>query len=292
MQVLGHGISRAPVLKGEMDEMNKKIVQICTLLIVISITIQFIMPYILSVQEPIFYDTPYYVRTSAQGSMEGNLTEAYVYDYENDIKYSFLTYAHINGEVDGPVVKSDGVTVSFQGITYHFSLDDLDHPQITFPLNQRDSDRYSLYNDGKKLIVKKVSKLPYSRKHIVCELPEENCFYSPVSISKLNRYSIIVMKSDKTVNHITIYIPDENGTWEQVPFIMPDGTVTEEFSGLAQRHFNATVGANDRKIGDLELCQTNADGTATLYDVTYSDGQLLLTESKQYENGMPPDWKF
>lgn len=42
----------------------------------------------------------------------------------------------------------------------------------------------------------------------------------------------------------------------------------------------------------MELCQTNDDGTATLYDVTYSDGQLLLTESKQYEGGVPDDWKF
>ena len=96
---------------------------------------------------------------------------------------------------------------------------------------------------------------------------------------------------------ISVYT-DVQEQWTQVPFVLPDGTIENQFTGYARRHFNPEAGYEgwndscDPYIGDLELCQTNADGTATLYDVTYSDGQLLLTESKQYENGMPPDWKF
>lgn len=272
---------------------KQKMMRICIPLILVIIVALFIMTFLFPPREPTHDgDTSYYVRASVEGSTEGNYTEAYVYDYENDIKYSFLPYAHINGTWEGPYDKADGLNVFFQGITYHFNLDDLDHPEITFPLNQREIDLYALSNNGTKLTIKKVSKLPFGQNHIVCELPNEDCFYSPISISKLNRYAIIVTAFDEDMNHVTIYIPDEEGIWEQVPFSMPDGPTSEEFSGFARRHFNAAVGANDRKIGDLELCQTNADGTATLYDVTYSDGQLLLTESKQYENGMPPDWKF
>ena len=220
--------------------------------------------------------------------------DAYIYDKKADKYYSFLRYAHRNGTDSTPA--RNHFKYSVKGITYTFHFDDFDHPTVTFPLNDK---QHTIYDDGKNILIKRTPKfLPFA-KEIVAPLPNADCFYSPIELRDLkDTYAIILMdpQSDKT-EKISVYVHEED-QWKSVPFVLPNGLICNQFEGFARRHFNPDTiylgmeGNRDRYTGDLELCQTNADGTATLYDVTYSDGQLLLTESKQYENGMPPDWKF
>lgn len=225
---------------------------------------------------------------------EGNVGWAYIYDNKTDTYYSFLHYAHISGNAKEPV--KNKFVYEFKDITYTFHFDDFDHPAVTFPLNDK---QHTIYDDGNNILIKQTPKFLPFPEEVVAPLPNADCFYSPIELRDLsNTYAILLMDPlQNGTDEISVYT-DVQEQWTQVPFVLPDGTIENQFTGYARRHFNPEAGYEgwndscDPYIGDLELCQTNADGTATLYDVTYSDGQLLLTESKQYENGVPPDWKF
>ena len=204
---------------------------------------------------------------------ENTIAEAYIYDKKQDKMYSFLQYAHRNEKPETP--SKNRFVYSVGDITYTFRFSDFVHPTISFPLNNK---QYTIYNDTENIIIKRLPKfLPYTEE-IVAPLPSTDCFYSPIELRDLqNTFAVLLMEPQSNGSDtISVYVQNQE-QWEQIWFVLPDKTKLKCFNGYARRRFNSyTVNFEqvhrDPYVGDLELCQTNADGTATLYDVTYSDG--------------------
>ena len=233
-------------------------------------------------------DTPS-MQILTRGSTEGTPTEAYIYDYKTDQKFSFLKYAHING-IEDPI----SLSYHFDGITYKFGLNDK-KPLVSFEL---DKIEYNLIDDGKNIILKHPYKVwPFAKKTVVCALPDGECFYNPISIAGLDGYAIFISTPglDGVVeNNVTVYVQAENG-WIQSQFLLPSGDSADVFTGHIRRHFDAEhpeLPTKDKAVGNLEFCKENEDGTAALYSVTYTDGKLVLDAVKTYAGGLPSDWKF
>lgn len=221
---------------------------------------------------------------------ENNYSQAFFWNSKTGEKLSFLLYAHRNSSEQ--TWDNNYFTYYVDGIKYVFRFKDFENPTVTFQMNDT---TYTLAEDDENVILK-YGKWPFIRNDVVCPLPEGEGFYHPISITGMDGYAIAVAEpgtQDHDVNTISVYIKGNTG-WQQAEFILPDGTRTENFSGYMRRHFFEDLSdlGNDGYVGNLELCQQEEDGTATLYRVNYSENGLVLEQLKTYETGVPVNWKF
>lgn len=228
---------------------------------------------------------------SYAGSDEGAVTTAYIQDRETGIQYSILPYAHRNGVSDISVFdKKLNYVVS--GITYEFDFNKSSAPKVVFDIN---NNSYTISDDGEYVVIKDVDGWwPWKQTEKVCLLPQANSFYSPIKIENLKDYAILVLnENDQEINEydISVYVLEES-EWRKINFELPDGTYVEELKGYVRRHFETSISiSTSESIGDMEVCMITNHKTI-LYRTTYLNGSIKLSPIKEYENGIPFDWKF
>lgn len=230
------------------------------------------------------YTLKYSYETSPVG--ENNYIEAYFEDYKTNKTYSFLQYAHRNRSKE--TWNNDYFYYCVDGIEYVFDFTDFDHPTVTFQMSNK---TYTLAENGEYVILKSGS-WPFVREEVVCPLPDGDSFYHPISITGMDDYAMI-MTTPSDPDTVAVYIKGKDG-WQQAEFVLPDGIRHSSLVGYIRRHFciENSKSIVDSYIGDLEYCQPEEDGTATLYRVTYSEDGLILVPIKTYPYGVPVDWKF
>lgn len=278
-------------------ENNKKtvvrIVALILLFLMLSpVAYAFIKGWIIGEGGYAFGSFQYTLKMSAELSSNGenNFTQAYFWDSKTGEEFSFLQYAHRN--YSAKTWDNNYFTYHVDGIKYVFRFKDFENPTVTLQMNDT---TYTLAEDGKN-VIPKYGKWPFIRNDVVCPLPEGKGFYHPISITGMDGYAMVVTEpepQDSVSDVVSVFIKDADG-WQQSEFVFPDGTRDSCFIGYMRRHFclENSKEVDDGYLGDLELCQTEEDGTATLYRVNYSENGLVLEQIKTYESGLPVDWKF
>lgn len=225
------------------------------------------------------------------------------FELANGDKISISEFAHPNGYED-----SSSLTYKFDGITY--SVDPLTRNiETSFDIG---SERYSIdVVDG---YITLTNQHDFSTQAVAL-LPEGGT-YAPIHIAGLDDYAILLNVPPKeeagegsieeagegSITDVdvsnTIYAYVLNGSnWNESTFLLPNGQTTNSLSGLARRKFisqdDLNPNSTDETIGNLEICLPSADErTAALYSVTYTGGQLQLTQAEIYPDGMPTTWHF
>lgn len=230
---------------------------------------------------------------------DGSIVSAQLISMDGD-RISITDIAHPNGSV-----YDDGFTLAyhFDGITYTIDCENPSNVTTTFEIGPS---TYAIgERDGSVVLINQDD----SSVQTVAALPAD-ATYSPIHIFGLDDYAILISVAppkgaeySDVPDSLYVYVL-QGEDWVQAEFLYPDGEVSTAVQAHARRKFVKVEDfitprpaeediEKDDTIGQLEICQPDADGgTATLYGVTYSNGKLQLEAVSVYPDGIPETWKF
>ena len=240
-----------------------------------------------------YYDIPFSVEMSLGDDQENvGFEDATITNTDTGAVYSLLPYAHANGSVDWSL-ENQTLDYFAGGVSYHFDLHHLENkPEITFNLGKK---MYVVTDEnGTVGVRRKNGFLPFALTQTVCPLETEDTFYAPIRVKGLEGYAIVTSQPQTDAEDLISVSVRQGLGWDRAKLILPDGTETDRFSGKMRRLFilGQASGETFSREGQFELCQTEDDGTATLYLAVYEDGQISLEYEKTLPDGIPEGWKF
>lgn len=220
----------------------------------------------------------------------------YIRDIESGEKISLYPYSNFNTFCTLPMAKEESGNLKNGYVNYEFRISNnsLEILSINFYSNEK---LYTLYQEDGCLYEKHVGSGWWSDgENVICELSEKFCFFDPINILGLKGCGVVLLSSDDPglESDIQVYIPTNKG-WSMAKFVMPEGTETNCIRGYVRRREDqSTRYSTDPSAGAMELCIENQEGYYELYQVTYSENDILLltTDGTEIAHESILNWKY
>lgn len=206
----------------------------------------------------------------------------YIRDCETSQVMSLYPYVHVNADCQVPLVKGDLGCYKIRNVQYRFQLTEKSFQVISTEFYTKQHWR-KLYEQDGKIYEECLDKhWPFYCRNTVLELQEEDGFYDPISISGLGGCGVLLLSSDDPgiESNICVYILTKKG-WEKTAFLMPDGTEQDYLFGYVRRWGDHST--SNGIIGNMEVCVKEQGNRYMIYQVTYSEGILILEASNSVE---------